>query len=222
MTWAGCLRLVLLPPLLLLILLLLGALIPRNHGHRGAEAGIDIWVGASPAHTELILPVVAAGHDWRKRIGPDQFADGRGLTSHVSLSWGERDFFLATPTWAEFDMKTGLRALFLSEASLLHAYRLDVPPEQWMAGTVRIRLTAEEYRRLAAGIDRQFAGGTAIAGYGSDDVFHQAHGRYSFIHTCNQWTANRLAEAGVRVGRWTPFALSLMAPLGWHYERHSP
>jgi uncharacterized protein (TIGR02117 family) len=219
MTGNGCLRLALLPPSLLLLALLLGALIPRNMAHRAAPAGIDIWVAASPAHTELIVPVVAAGHDWRRRISATQFADGREPTGHISLSWGERDFFLTTPTWADLDLLTGLRALFRSESSLIHVYRLDVSPEQWLAGSVRIRLTEEAYLRLAAGIDRRFAGGPPIPGYGPDDVFHPAHGRYSFLHTCNQWSADRLAEAGVRVGVWTPFSRSLMAPLEWHYGR---
>lgn len=30
------------------------------------------------------------------------------------------------------------------------------------------------------------------------------------IHTCNQWTGDMLADAGVPVGWWTPFAGSVM------------
>jgi Protein of unknown function (DUF2459) len=42
------------------------------------------------------------------------------------------------------------------------------------------------------------------------DVFYTAQGRYSALNTCNSWTRDRLAEAGVRVGRWTPFAGGVM------------
>ncbi|MEJ8631383.1 DUF2459 domain-containing protein [Sphingomonas sp. I4] len=35
-------------------------------------------------------------------------------------------------------------------------------------------------------------------------------GRYSAAHTCNNWTGNALAAAGVRMGWWTPFPWTVM------------
>ena len=48
------------------------------------------------------------------------------------------------------------------------------------------------------------------AGYGRQDVFYEAPGHYTARNTCNQWTSDRLAEAGVRTGWWTPFAGGVM------------
>jgi hypothetical protein len=35
-------------------------------------------------------------------------------------------------------------------------------------------------------------------------------GRYTIFNTCNTWVGNRLAAAGVKVGRWTPLAGGVM------------
>ncbi len=205
---------------LILLALLLGAIPSRNIGFRAAQGAnaVAIRVSASLAHTEIILPVAAAGHDWRALVPPGAVGDGRAFASHLSFSWGDRDFFVATPTWDAFQWRLGLRALFASEQSLVHVYRLDVAPERWAPDAVTIRLTPVQYRRLVAGIEREFARPVEpIPGYGADDSFFAGVSRYGLIHSCNQWAANRLAEAGVRVGRWTPVAPSLMTPLEWQH-----
>jgi uncharacterized protein (TIGR02117 family) len=205
---------------LMLLGLLLGALPSRNIGFRQADGpdAIAIRVAASLAHTELILPVAAAGHDWRPLLPADAIGDGRPLGRHISISWGDADFFLGTPTWAELDWRLGLRALFASRRSLVHVYRLDIPPDRWAPDAVTIRLTPAQYRALAAGIEAELARPLApVPGYGADDGFFAGTRRYHALHSCNQWAANRLAEAGVSVGRWTPVAPSLMTPLRWQF-----
>ena len=47
-------------------------------------------------------------------------------------------------------------------------------------------------------------------GYGPQDVFYDAPGTYTVANTCNQWTSDTLAAAGVRTGWWTPFAGGVM------------
>ena len=41
-------------------------------------------------------------------------------------------------------------------------------------------------------------------------MFYDAPGEYTASNTCNQWTSNMLAAAGVRTGWWTPFAGGVM------------
>lgn len=189
--------------------LLLGALVPRNAGWQPAAAGapghVTIGVEASLAHTEIIVPVAAAGHDWREVLPAGSVPEG---VTHLSFSWGDRDFFLATPTWADVDWRLALRALFASEASLVHVYRLG---GFWGRPLV---LDAAGYRRLVAFLEAEIAPGAPIAGYGPDDMFLPGRSRYGWWRTCNQWAADALAAAGVRVGLWTPFAQGLI----WRFE----
>lgn len=191
---------------LLLAALLLGALIPRNPGWREATQGVTIGVDATAVHAELILPVAAAGHDWRAVFPPDTVPPG---TTHLAFSWGERAFFLATPTWADLDLRLAMRALFASGESLVHLYRLDGP---WGRP---LTLTPAEYRRLAAHLQREIAPGAPIPGYGQGDLFLPGTSRYSWARTCNDWVADALAAAGVRVGVWTPLPQGFI----WRFEQ---
>lgn len=190
---------------LLLLAFALGALLPRNPGWVEPPDGVTIGIEATVAHTELILPVSAAGHDWRRRLPSGTVT---AATTHLSFSWGDGDFFRATPTWADVDPGLGLRALFASRGSLVHVVRLAR-----LEGRA-IRLTPAGYRRLAAAIEAERAPGAPVAGYGADDLFLPASGRYSILRTCNDWAADMLAAAGVRVGLWTPLSQTLI----WRFE----
>ncbi len=186
-------------------MLIAGALVPRNIGWREADAGVEIGLEWTLAHTELVLPVVAAGHDWRAVLGPVVVPPD---VAWISLSWGERDFFLNTPDWADLDPRLAIRALFASEASLLHVYRLDHPVGR------RIMLNPEEYRRLADWLAAEVQpGGNVLAGYGPEDVFVDGVRRYGWWRTCNQWVADALAHAGVRSSAFTP----LVQGLSWRF-----
>ncbi|MFN3592143.1 MAG: TIGR02117 family protein [Thermaurantiacus sp.] len=192
--------------LFLVLAVVAGAVIPENARWQEAEGGITIFVDGTAAHTEVILPVAAAGHDWRGRIKPAHFPDGGFPDRWLSFSWGEREFFLTTPSWGDFRLSTGLNALLRGEQTLVHVYRIDRAPQ---GGPVT--LTPNQYRQLVAWIEAQFDDTEeVIAGYGPNDAFFPSRGRYSPIRTCNQWTRDALAAAGVRVGRWTPFSQSLM------------
>lgn len=192
----------------LLLVPVADALWPRNAGWREAPLGpgtITIGIDASIAHAELILPVVTPRHDWRARLPPGSLPPG---AHWFSIGWGDAAFYRATPTWGEFSLRRALAALFASEASLVHLTPLAGP-----AGRP-IRLSAAEHARLVAFLEAEIAPGPALAGYGPDDVFLPGSRRYSFVATCNQWVGDALAAAGVRVGRWTPLAPSLM----WRFE----
>jgi uncharacterized protein (TIGR02117 family) len=193
---------------LLAAALLLGAIVPRNPGRVEPVAGIDIGIDATLAHTELVLPVAANGHDWRRVLPPELFPPGLAVT-HLSFSWGERDFFLATPEWSDIDLRLAVRALAGSSPySLVHVYRMGGP-----AGR-RLRLSPQEHARLVQHIEAEIGAGRMRAGYGPDDFFLPGTRRYSALDTCNQWVADALAAAGVTVGHWTPFAQSIM----WRFE----
>ena len=189
--------------------LLIGAL-PSNGGWREPADGVEIWVESNGVHTGVVVPKVAAGVDWRPRLRPDQLRDPRyARYGYAAFGWGERDFYLNTPTWWDVSPRTVLAAATGSDRVLLHVDHLPRPGED--ARSRRVVLRPEEYRRLAAFIAASFQpGGQAWRGYGRYDVFYEARGHYSGIATCNAWTGDALRHAGVHVGRWTPFPLTVM------------
>ena len=188
----------------------IGSSIPRNGDWREPENGIEIMVETNGVHTALVLPLTTAEKDWRAEFPATDVAASYRPYTHVSISWGEREVFLNTPTWWDLSPKTVLRIIGVGGEGLLHIahYVHPVPSED----TRPLRLTRDQYRRLVAAIERSLPRGPRVRydGYGPQDVFYEAPGRYTATNTCNQWTSDVLAAAGVRTGWWTPFAGGVM------------
>lgn len=210
-------------PLALFVLLMLygtagmiGGAIPTNASWVQPKAGVRIYVESNGVHTGIIVPVAAEGVDWRDLIRPEDLRDPRYAShDHVSIGWGERTFYLETPTWADVKLSTVAAAAIGSDRTVLH---VDHVPAPAVGADIRaIMLRPEEYRRLADFIRATFRDqdGTRPAhqfGYDAYDAFYEARGHYNAITTCNAWTGNALRHAGVRIGAWTPFPATV---LGW-------
>lgn len=187
----------------------IGGVIPRNAGWRPAADGVTIWVEDNGIHTGLVMPVRTAGIDWRGDFAASDLRDpGHAAHDHVAVGWGERGFYLGTPTWRDARPWTILRAALGSDDTLLHVEHIPRPVAGAQSRAITLR--PWEYRRLAAAIRASRRRGAAVPGYGAHDAFYPATGRYDALHSCNAWTSDVLAAAGVRVGAWTPFASTVM------------
>ena len=187
-----------------------GSSLPRNADWQEPEQGIEIMVGTNGVHTELVLPLVTAQKDWRFDFPAADLAVPRHDATHVAISWGEREVFLNTPTWWDLSPVTVLRIVGVGGEGLLHVAHYVRPAP---SGDNRpLTLTPAQYARLVAAIERSLPQGarTRYDGYGPHDVFYEAPGEYTPANTCNQWTSDTLAVAGVRTGLWTPFAGGVM------------
>ena len=195
----------------------IGGSIPANASWRPPAEGVTIYVETNGVHVGLVVPVAAAGVDWRDLIRPGDIADPRYAGyDHLAFGWGDREFFLKTPYWS--DVRPGIvaRAAIGSDDTLMHVEHIPAPSNTPQARAIVLR--PAEYRRLAAFIRASFATAPAgerpeiFRGYGDYDAFYSASGRYDALMTCNAWTGMALRRAGVRVGVWTPFATTVM---GW-------
>ena len=187
-----------------------GSSMPRNGEWRESDSGIEIMVETNGIHTGIVMPLVTPHKDWRRDFPASDLPHPDLPYTHVSVSWGEREVFLNTPTWADLSPLTGLRALVGGDALLHVAHYVRPAPGE---DTRVLRLRPEEYRRLVERIERQVrppGSRKVLRGYAGYDVFYDAPGTYHLGNTCNQWTSDALASAGVRIGRWTPFAGGVM------------
>lgn len=191
---------------------MLGGAIPRNAGWRPPADGIHIFIESNGVHTGIIVPKVAAGIDWRGLARAGDLRDPRYAGyDHLSFGWGERTFYLETPTWADVKPSTILAAAIGSDRTLIH---VDHIPRPRASSDVReLVVTPDQYRRLAAYIAASFRpDGAHQPGYAAYDAFYDATGHYSALTTCNSWTGTALRQAGIRVGAWTPFPATVT---GW-------
>lgn len=188
----------------------IGSSIPRNGDWAEPERGVEIMIETNGVHTAIVMPLVSPQKDWRADFPAADLPAADRPYTHVSVSWGEREVFLNTPTWADLSLPTAINAATGGDG-LLHVAHYVRPAASDTARILRLR--PAEYARLVRRIEAQVAPPgrrTAHAGYENWDVFYDAPGTYHLGNTCNQWTSDTLAAAGIKTGWWTPFAGGVM------------
>lgn len=189
----------------------IGSSIPRNGHWREAQDGIEILVETNGVHTAIVMPLVTPLKDWRKDFPATDLVEPHRPYTHVSVSWGEREVFLETPTWADLSPRAVLRIILTGGEGLLHVAHYVRPAP---GASIRpLKIGSAEYARLVRRIEASLPNGAprkVYPGYEDYDVFYDARGRYTSINTCNQWVSDTLAAAGIRTGWWTPFAGGVM------------
>jgi uncharacterized protein (TIGR02117 family) len=172
------------------------------------EEGVLLYACDNGVHTDLIVPVVTAGTDWRTLFGQQAFIAPLEPYDHIGLGWGSRDFYINTPTWADLDIATAVKSVLWDE-TVLHVeyrprpvagencrrWRVDFASYERIVGFIR------ETLRLSGELPVQ-----AARGYGRRDAFFVANGQYTIVDTCNQWTGRALRLAGAPVAPWTPYS----------------
>jgi uncharacterized protein (TIGR02117 family) len=203
-------------PILYFLAALVLGVVPANRGWHEAKEGVTIFVRTNGVHTWILVPKVTPEMDWRPLVPGAHLKDPRwGEGNYVALGYGNRTFYLETPTWGDLTMRNAFLAAFGRGRSLMHAdHDFDPRPS---ADQRPIRLSREEYRRLVDFARRSFqydSQGRTMPligrGYGASDIFYEAVGPYSAVYTCNSWTGAALRHAGVRTGVWTPLSQSIM------------
>lgn len=195
--------------------------VPSNRHAQTQEEGIDIWVVSNGPHSDLILPLRSEEIDWTEFIDTQNFKPAD--VNYVSFGWGDKGFYLETPSWAKLKPKTAFKALFkLSRTTMQVVLFEDVPEDyKWKK---KIRISAAQYQSMIQYIKRSFrytdqgeimhidfAGMPAYEKLNYN--FYEAQGRYHFLKTCNCWVNNALKEAEIRTAMWAPFSKAIFHQL---------
>ncbi len=205
-------------PAAYMVAALIGSFVPVNRGWTEPRRGITVYLADNGIHTDIVMPVDAAGLNWGRVVNPgDTGTPLDRVPRWVAFGSGEEKVYLETPTW--WDIRPGtLWAALTGSRRVMHVEWVDDP--SYAAREVRLR--PEDYRRLWAAIRADLElgrTGRAIRidhpGYGCCDAFYRATGRFNALRTCNSWTADKLRIAGVKTSAWPPFAPGLL----WRYRR---
>lgn len=210
-------------------------MIAVNRDFRPAAAGITIYLRNNGIHTDFILPVSAAGIDWRTEFPGTHFAppakplaifslaleaevppDRNPRATHIAFGWGDQGFYFDTPTWSDLSVRVALRALGGFGESVMHVEYMPAPaPGDHVR---RLTLSDAQYVRLARYIRTSFSddpSGRARPffgrGYAMHDAFYAAKGSFSLFNTCNEWVRRGLSDAGVRTPIWAPLHHAIFA-----------
>lgn len=197
------------------VALVLVGLIPVNHDFVPDEDGIDIYISSNGVHTDMFVPVTTSVFDWRTVLLEEHFQRPTTRFEYVALGWGDREFYVNTPTWEEMSTATTACALLLPTDTIMHAQFGYIRAES--DSIRRVRLSIAQYERLVASLRSSFrsdAEGNPVRlnvhTYNSLDCFYGGAGTYHAFNTCNCWTGRMLRESGVKAGWFTPTPYSVL------------
>jgi len=183
-----------------------------------AKGGDDItaYILSNGVHTDIVVPVRTSDMDWSRDIS---FANTTGQDSSaawVGFGWGDKGFYLETPTWGDLTARVAFKAMFGLGNSAMHA----TFHQQLVEGPLckRMMLSRAQYQRLVAYLRNSFAYDAAghtqaivtHANYGSTDAFYEGVGSYSLFHTCNSWANEALKASGQKACWWTPLDTGIL------------
>ncbi len=181
---------------------------------------VEIFILTNGVHTDLVVPVKNEIKDWSQEIPFENTVSKRTDFKYIAIGWGDKGFYLDTPTWADLKFSTAFKAAFWLSESAMHCTFY----EKMTLGKdcKRILITENQYKNLIKFIENKFdrdAAGKVIliktdAVYGKNDAFYDAKSSYSFLDTCNTWTNNGLKAAGQKAALWTPSDFGIFQ----HYE----
>lgn len=176
-----------------------------------SDANIPIYILTNGVHTDLVVPVRTAQIDWSTRIPFHNTVANDTTARFLAFGWGDRGFYLETPTWADLKASTAFKAAFNLSTAAIHAtyYRRLSENESCR----QIMISSSQYARLIQYINDSFKMGpdgmpvkiNTNANYDNDDAFYEAKGSYNLFRTCNTWANSGLKSCGQKACRWTIF-----------------
>ncbi|ROS18436.1 TIGR02117 family protein [Chryseobacterium sp. BIGb0232] len=198
---------------IVIVYVLLGLLIPFipvSAKDDGEQKDIAIYIYTNGVHTDIVMPVKNEMKDWSLMI---PFADTKSKKTdykYIGIGWGDKGFYLDTPTWADLKFSTAIKAAFWLSDSAMHStyyYAMKEGEDCKM-----IMISRSQYQNLIKFVEDKFdrdQNGKFMliptdAVYSDNDAFYDARGTYSFLYTCNTWSNNALKAAGQKAALWTP------------------
>jgi uncharacterized protein (TIGR02117 family) len=183
------------------------------------EDCVDVYLRSNGVHTDLVLPVTSELKDWTTHLDSKKTKGGKTGFKYVGIGWGDKGFYLDTPTWGDLTAKTAFNALFYLSSSAMHVtfYTEMIEGERCK----KVSISKAQYLKMLAFMESSFqttASSAYIlipnASYGKNDLFFEAKGRYSLFYTCNTWTNNCLKAADMKACLWTLFDKGIF----YHYQ----
>lgn len=169
--------------------------VPKN-------ASQTLYIHSNGVHTDIIFPLAAVPENLLAQLEP------MPNTQYLGIGWGDKGFYLDTPTWAELKASTAVRAMLLTSPTAMHVTHYPGVGRDWHALPVNDRQLAQLHDYLWRSFRTTQPRTVELipnASYGNNDRFYEANGSYNGLQTCNEWVNDILKEMGIRTAIWSPF-----------------
>ena len=180
---------------------------------------IEIFILSNGVHTDVVVPVKSHIIDWSEKVKFHHTKASNTSAKYLAFGWGDKGFYLNTPTWADLKFSTAFNAASGLSTSAMHCTFYEKMEEDDQCK--KINITEEQYEKLVAFIQNSFQLNNnriikieTDAVYGNHDVFYEAKGSYNLFYTCNTWTNNALKAANQKASLWTVYDKGIL----YHYQ----
>ncbi|UIE39375.1 DUF2459 domain-containing protein [Leptodesmis sichuanensis] len=203
-------------------LLAIAAVTPRKWFFSQTEpCEFTIYLTSDGFHTNFIVPVETAAYRWQEHLNLEAIGKTPAASyRYLQFGWGDRRFYMETPSWDQVNPTEALRALFYwrNDSAIFvkgHPQVPHYPNEQLKC----LRLGKTDFLALMNFINSTFQVGAdghkqrLGSGQDRDSSFYAAIGSYSILKTCNSWTADGLRVANVNTPLWAGLATPIMQQL---------
>jgi len=196
-----------------LLMAIILSIISTNPENLDCTEEKEVFISTNGIHLDIIIP--------RKLITKRLQQELQLLESieYISFGWGDKEFYLETPTWNDLKISTAFKAVFLNSESAIHLTYYFKKYGHWK----KIRICKIQLELLVHYLDKSFKrveGKRLVeiqqSGYMKYDKFYDATGNFSCIQTCNNWVNKGLKEAKIKTSIWSPFDYGVL----YHIKRN--
>lgn len=200
---------VLLGIVLYILIIISIAYIPVNSNAEQCNTDcVEVYLRSNGVHTDIVLPIKNELKDWSLQLDSKQTKSGKTNFNYVAIGWGDKGFYLNTPTWGDLTFKTAFNALFGLSSSAMHVTFFDQLKEGERCK--KILISPADYLKIVSFAESSFLLNETNnyiqipnASYGNNDLFYEAKGCYTLFYTCNTWTNNCLKAGNMKACLWT-------------------
>jgi len=191
-----------------LLIVTLLSFVSVNEDFAENQKEIPIYILTNGVHTDIVLPLKSEHYDWTNQLKPEHTKAKDSTYQYAALGWGDKGFYLETPTWADLKTSTALKAASGLSSTAMHVtFYKDLKESN---SCKKLQISSDNYKKLILFINESFQtkSGEFLkietdAVYGKHDVFYEANGSYSLFYTCNSWANQALKAANQKAALWT-------------------
>ncbi|VXC20015.1 Urease-associated protein [Flavobacterium sp. 9AF] len=195
------------------------SIISVNDNNLETQKKVPVYILSNGVHTDIVLPLKNEIKDWSTSISYLHTKAQDSTRNLLAFGWGDKGFYLDTPTWADLKTSTAIKAVTGMSSSAMHLTFYKELKEN--ENCKKIFISENDYQQLIAYIENSFAldAGQKIQrigthSYGKHDVFYEAKGSYNLFYTCNTWANQALKSGNQKAALWTVLDKGIF----YHYE----
>ena len=171
------------------------------------ESKKEVFLTTNGIHLDIVIPKEDLSEELKKDLKL------RTQAKYIAFGWGDKGFYLETPTWADLAFSTAFKAMFLKSESAMHITSYFKRYETWK----KIEICPAQLNNLMVYINGSFKKndlGRKIlipqSGYSNYDDFYIGNGSYSIFKTCNVWVNMALKKAAIQTSVWSTFDVGVL------------